>query len=70
MAMVISDRALDLGRFALDYELEGGTDYFDIGHSAPLKQSVNISTRHTSSKRMNASRPAAKSGVESSTPST
>jgi hypothetical protein len=51
MATVISDRALDLGRFALDYELESGTDYIDIVHNAPLKQSVNISTRPTSSKR-------------------
>jgi len=70
MATVISDRALDLGRFALDYELEGGTDDFDTVYNSPLKQSANISTRHTSSKRMNASRPPVKSGVESSTPST
>jgi hypothetical protein len=60
----ITDSALDFGRFALDYELESGTDYSDIVHNAPLKQSVNISIRDTSSKRINASKPLAKSGFE------
>jgi len=59
----ITDSALDFGRFALDYELESGTDYSDIVHNAPLKQAVNISIRDTSSKRINASKPA-KSGFE------
>ena len=70
MATAISDRALDLGVFALDDELESGTDYSNTVCHTPLKQSVSISTRRISSKRMNASKPPAKSGFEPGTPST
>jgi hypothetical protein len=57
MATAITDRALDLGVFALDDELESGKDYSNTVYHAPLKQSVSISTRRISSKRMNASKP-------------
>jgi hypothetical protein len=70
MTTAISDRALDLGVFALDDELESGADYSNTVYHAPLQRSVSISTRRISSKRMNASKPPAKPGLEPSTTST
>ena len=52
MAQAISDRAVDLGVFALDYEIEDIWDGWDPIHPAPLKQSVRVSSRRTSSKPM------------------
>ena len=52
MAQAISDRAVDLGVFALDYEIEDIWEGWDPIHQAPLKESARVSSRRASSERM------------------
>jgi hypothetical protein len=76
MASAITDRALDLGIFALNYELESGRDYSDTkSHvffdpsASTSKRSAITSPQHSSSKRMNATKTQAKTGFEPRTSS-